>query len=211
MTTGYTYPVAKGEITTFKDFAAECAKAFGARLSKDVGGPLIVEKAFATVHVSDYYYTHVNETRDELNKLLALTDEELPELYKAEYKEVCKRVKEWNDDNEAQKRVFGELLEFIEAWIPPTSEHDKFKAFMIQQVTDSIPKYEHEYPPVLTPLEWHHKELKRAMERMTDAEKDLNKQIERAATANEWLSQLAESLNDFEKDFGGKLSSHQDS
>jgi hypothetical protein len=106
------------------------------------------------------------------------------------------------EKNELKKR-YSDILENAKNWQPPTKEHERLKAFMIEQLTDSrsfdcggLDYYEHEIKVVsaMTYKDYVTKKLtehNRSIERHKEYEaRDINNIKQR----NKWIKDLYDSL-----------------
>lgn len=195
MPTGYTCKVQSGDITEFKDFAMECARAFGALVHmrdnpQDAEIPEVIEP-------STFYAKELDKATADLAALEAMDDETIRERaadanVKAEkyyHDEVARR--------HAERARYYAMLDKVRAWTPPTPDHEDLKRFMTEQLCTSIDfdcKYVPDRPVPKSPTEWLNKqreELKRSIERYTE---ENNKEIARAAERTAWIKALREAL-----------------
>jgi hypothetical protein len=133
MPTGYTADIADG--ITFQKFAMNCARAFGAliALRDEPAGAEIPE-----FKPSAYYDTSLAEARERLTRLLALTpDEAEDEALRAHLNAEEARAK-YAREKEALRLKYEAMLADVEAWRPPTPDHQGLKNFMREQITESI-------------------------------------------------------------------------
>ena len=140
MPSGYTSDIYNGKEVTFKDFALGCARAFGACVMQrddpaDEKPKIMPEESYHT------------EELKKLKKFQKPTKDQFESYVKETIADYEKSIKE---KNELKKR-YSDILEKAKNWKPPTKEHERLKAFMIEQLTDSrsfdcggLDHYEHE-------------------------------------------------------------------
>lgn len=145
MANGYTYPIIEGEGITFSQFAQRCARSFGACFTlRDE--PLSNELPDKLPY-DDYYKERLEHYQQEYNKFLEnpTTYEEAERKY-AEYLETMKTCYEHDKMVCTQNREkYKAMLDQVEAWQPPSVEHEPLKQFMIEQLNETI-KFEKEIP-----------------------------------------------------------------
>ena len=191
MPSGYTENIYYGKEVTFKDFALGCARAFGACVMQrddpaDVKPKIMPEESYHT------------EELKKLKKFEKPTKAQFDSYVKETIADYEKSIKE---KNELKKR-YSDILEEAKNWQPPTKEHERLKAFMIEQLTDSssfdcgVSFYESEltYLSAMTYEDYVAKKLaehNRSIEYHKEYEaKDLNNIKQR----NKWIKDLYNSL-----------------
>jgi len=194
MPTGYTAPVQSGEITEFKDFALQCARAFGALvMMRDEPMDAKIPDAFEP---SDYHTRRLAEAKAELERLRSLT----PEQIEAEAEKAWQTELDYHNKRVAetalQRKRYEDMLAKVEAWVPPTPDHTGLKEFMASQLRESIEFdcRDREPPKRKTSEEWLHAALKSALWNVEYHEKGQREEIERTEGRNRWLRELRESL-----------------
>lgn len=200
MPTGYTYKVQNGETTSFKDFAMECAKAFGVCIDlKDTPNAEIPEK----IEPDECYLYWYNEARSALEEFCQLSDQEKESRYNEYCKEEEKRAKNRRDTKKLEKERYEAMLKKVRAWQPPSSEYENMKAFMIEQLEDSIDfdcrESSFDYPELPCFEEWAEKRKKRLRENITKYWGEWQEEKLQAESRTNWLKLLRESIKNFEK------------
>jgi hypothetical protein len=167
MPTGYTAALVEGE-QPFDEFVLDCSRAMGAAImQRDAGaGPTMVPP----LDVARYD----NEIQDYITRLEEL--DEMPEHVqdKARRAEFADRLVRYQAELTKTAQVAERLnrrIEEVEAWEPPTEDHANFKAFMLDQLHETL-KYDGTvsdfYLPVLpTPQAWFDREVKSAKDHLT--------------------------------------------
>ena len=192
MPTGYTTDIYNGKDVSFRDFALTCARQFGACVMQrddpaDVKPKIMPEESYHT------------EELKKLKKFKKPTKAQFDSYVKETIADCEKSIKE---KNELKKR-YSDILEKAKNWQPPTKEHERLKAFMIEQLTDSknfdcggLDYYEHEIKVVsaMTYKDYVTKKLiehNRSIERHKEYEaRDINNIKQR----NKWIKDLYDSL-----------------
>ena len=191
MPSGYTSDIYNGKEVTFKDFALGCARAFGACVMQrddpaDVKPKIMPEESYHT------------EELKKLKKFEKPTKAQFDSYVKETIADCEKSIKE---KNELKKR-YSDILEEAKNWQPPTKEHERLKAFMIEQLTDSssfdcgVSFYESELTSLsaMTYEDYVTKKLiehNRSIERHKEYEaRDINNIKQR----NKWIKDLYDSL-----------------
>lgn len=193
MATGYTYPVAEGKVTKFKDFALMCARAFGALIElrdQDMDAPLPKK-----IEPSDYHLNKLSETKAALTKVLSMT---VAQTEKAASASLAKRLEadaESDKERDTENARIQKMLAQVKDWTPPTPDHKEMKKFMIDQLQSSIhEKYSFPAPKDITGAEWQSKEIARLTQDVEYHTEKYAEECKRAADRNEWLQKLRESL-----------------
>jgi hypothetical protein len=196
MPTSYTADVQSGKITEFNDFAMSCARAFGACITmRDDPSSAVIQDEFAP---SDYNAKALIDANAILSALEALTPDERQAAADADNDAV---IKSW-DDREAerakQRERYEAMLEKVQAWAPPTSEHAGMKTFMIEQIVGSI-KFDcsesyGKRPEPKSTADWYADALSRANNNISYHAKAQAEEIERALKKTKWVADLRASL-----------------
>lgn len=196
MPTGYTAGVADGKITTFRQFALQCARAMGALVmmrDEPFDAPIPDEMRPDT----KYYDERIAEARAILERLPTLTAEECEaEAEKAHAEALAAHDRHQAERRETQAR-YEAMLEKVRAWTPPTSDHVGMREFMQEQLVESI-RFDcgtSSPPPVKkSGREWRLEQIEAASRRLQYMTAERAKEIARTAERNAWLKALRESL-----------------
>jgi hypothetical protein len=194
MPTGYTSAVADGEVTEFRDFALQCARAFGALIEMrddSADAPLRLPRE------SDYYEREVKETEARLANLHSMTTKEINEAAAVAYAAAVKRVEGYNAERRTTKERYEAMLAHVAAWKPPSPDHHELKQFMRQQLQQSI-DFDCRCP---TPLpakrdaeEWWRDEIKNAERSLKSAAESAASERARVSGRRAWIQSLLASL-----------------
>lgn len=195
MPTGYTADVQSGKVTEFRDFAMQCARAFGACITMrdDPSDAPIPEK----FEPAPYYANALKEAEAELERLRVMTIDQ-QDVAAREHNDL--ELASWRsreDERVLQRHRYEVMLEKAKAWTAPTEDHVKFREFMISQLSESIEWDCGRSSPQPTPLkrsEWYSKAIADAMLRVARYEEEVEKEIERANDRTAWVKALRDSL-----------------
>lgn len=201
MPTGYTADVGDGKVTDFRTFALQCARNFGATIMQR-DEPTDVPPRFR--EVAPYYAQRLNEAKDEIARLETLTLEDAEREAAAEYAARLATEKEYAAKRIETRSRYETMLEAVNEWEPPTTEHEGLKHFMREQLTSSIDFDCADYHTKhirYTAGVWLAKAKTKAASDLAHAEKSLAGEIDRCNGANKWIAALYESLPASE--FGG--------
>ena len=191
MPTGYTTDIYNGKEVTFKDFALNCARAFGACVMQrdDPAG----EKP--KIQPEESYHTKALKKLGKFKK-----------PSKKQFKTFIKRLIADNKEIINKKKVLGkaysEMIEQAAKWTPPTTEHEALKDFMIKQLVESkqwdcgIDHYESEFLSlsVMTYEDYIEEKKQRYINNCKYHEEHLIKNIALIKQRNKWIEDLYNSL-----------------
>lgn len=197
MPTGYTSVFQEGKEVTRNDFILRCARAFGALIAmrdEPLDSPL-PEK----FEPSTYAKESLERAKRQLEHFNTISDEDAEAEMNKEHQEDTTRHEEAvKRENELKIKYQLTLLE-IEAWNPPTAEHEELKRFCIKQLTDSIEHdcnyfYYKQKPELQEVNSWIKEKIAFALREVAYFEKEWAEEVKRTEKRNEWLNQLRESL-----------------
>ena len=199
MPTGYTAKLCKGK-QTFKDFALQCARAFGALIdmrddSMDVPIPEDIKR-------STYYDEALSKAITDYDKLKAMLPGEALAYGKACSQKRIKQLKGWLAEHKSARGRILKMISRVEAWPAPTKEHVPMKIFMLEQLGSTLQHdgdtayYEKEIAKAktLTPIEYYQADLSTAARNIDYYKEEAQKDRERNASRNAWLKALRQSL-----------------
>lgn len=197
MPTSYTADVQSGQITEFKDFALGCARAFGALITmRDDPADAAVPDEFVP---DQYYADRLREATAELAALNELTSDEIAAKAEQSNAERLAWHREYIAGKQEERARYEAMLEKVRQWVPPSSDHEELKKFMIQQLDTSIDfdcstRYAPNEPKPQTPTEWLNQSRDDLTRRIQSAEKSSDEEIERCAKRTAWVRLLKASL-----------------
>lgn len=197
MPTGYTYPIIEKSAYSFKEYAMDCARAFGACiLMRDDPKDTPIPEKFEP---SDYNQRASEQAKRKLSELSAMTQEEQVAFGQSASKSAITHALEYLNKQKAENAKLDAMAKKVEAWAPPTEKHKGLKKFMLEQIAISKNKIEYsmegvEQAKARLPLDFYDDALadaKRSIEYHTKANE---KEIQRANSRTEWVQKLRESL-----------------
>jgi len=198
MPTGYTAPIADG--ITFKEYAMGCARAFGALIMmRDEPQNAEIPEAF---EASTYHKDAIEKASMELKELLAMDHATAAAKAKEAHKKHIDYHTEAIAKNEALAVKYKAMLAAVEAYESPSPDHDNFKKFMADQITESMEfdcssKYHREAiesAKLMSGAEWILAEKKRLEDSMEYHKREYQKELDRTNKRNEWIRKLRDSL-----------------
>lgn len=194
MATGYVHPVADGKVTTLRDFALQCARAFGALITMrddpmDAPIPERLEPNFS------FYEGALSKARADLARLSAMSLVEAREAQAAERAEQLAERERYISEREAEFGRVRAMRAATAEWTPDPDCAD-LKAFMLDQLDSSLEggPYAMPLPPEVEVGEWHKNAIEDAGKRIGRYEAEIAKEISRTAGRNAWLDALRRSL-----------------
>lgn len=198
MPTGYTDAIKDG--ISFKTFALNCARAFGACVSlrdAPVGGEQI-PYAFKP---SSYHVEEVERAKSALEALEKLTPEQCDERALMDWTTAVSSHKANLERKRALRVSYEAMLSKVNAWVPPTVDHNNLHHFMREQLQQSIDfdcdeRFFTEPAPRLTGEEWRERERIRLADGIAYHEAQHADEVKRAADRTAWVQALRDSLED---------------
>lgn len=188
--TGYTHKVPEGQ--TFEEFALGCARAFGALVTmRDAPSDAPIPDEFVP---DEHHADALARARAQKAAWDAMSDDERAEWARTE---IDARRKDHQDHVTRKLNVIESLnsmLAQVQAWTPPTPDHREYKAFMVQQLTDSIGWERPSAYTEPTPMEVVNKRTEHLAWEIDYHERELQKEIERCKSRTAWVRSLKESL-----------------
>lgn len=196
MPTGYTAAIKDG--ITFRQFAMNCARAFGATITmRDDGGDgSNIPERFEP---SDYHLKELRKAQNELAVLSAMTPEDVAKRASEDYEAAEARRLETLREKRELRAKYEAMLAEVKAWKTPTPDHIQFRNFMLEQIGSSIDfdcgeSYYDKPTQRLTPEEW-------LLGRRSKIEGDIDyhtknyaEEVERTEKRNAWIKALRDSL-----------------
>lgn len=196
MPTGYTAAIADG--IDFNTFVIRCARGMGALIMmRDAPMDAPIPERFEP---SDYHSKKIEEAVTRLERLRSMDDIdaylEAWVVYNAAIKSNSDSIRKSEDLREKYK----EMLEKVQRWEPPTSDHEGLKNFMIKQITSSLGfdcdiRYYTDNPPTrLSGPEWKEQEIKKVLHVIEYHTEEHSKEVRQTEQRNKWLQELRISL-----------------
>lgn len=199
MPPGYTHAVQDGKITTLRDYALCCARAFGALIEmrddpSDAPIPEVLEPR------TNFYDEMLIQARTKLDFLAVLPDDQCEIQAKAAFEKELADHTKYESDRYQEKLRYEKMLEKVSKW-QVTDDLRSLKDFMAEQLRTSIghdcsTSYSPKGPIRLTGQDWRRRELEKASRDLAYGTEHRNGEIQRTNERNQWLSQLRGALPD---------------
>lgn len=193
MPTGYTAAIADG--ITFKQYALNCARAFGALvLMRDDPADAPIPERFEP---NDYHANELQNASARLSTLRLMSPAEAEIAAQNEYDEAVARENKYAKERAELHQKYDAMLAQVVAWQAPTPDHVKYKEFMEEQIRDSI-RWDcrgYSAPPLrLSATEWLTEAIKKAEHDIEYHTKHHAEEVERTNTRNTWIKALRDAL-----------------
>lgn len=196
MPTGYTASVMDGKVTEFKQFAMQCARAFGALVTmRDDSMEAPVPEAFTP---SQYSADRLAEAKAHMASLQSMTPEQVQDACDKDFADrTASRVKYKAEQAEQNARLDAMLAQ-VSKWTPPSGNHVEMKKFMREQLEmsrNSIGDAARSDPiKKQSPSEWLYEQLEKAQRDIGYHAAEHEKEVERTKGRTLWVQQLRQSL-----------------
>lgn len=198
MPTGYTAKLMT-EGQSFDEFVLTCARAMGAcvMLRDDDLGPVTLDRIQSCE--GNYYAETFEEAQATHESLQSMDEEAQLKFGAAQREETMTRYSMLIEGAKEQNARLAEMTKRVEAWEPPTPDHEGLKEFMIGQLRQShetVDYYERSLKEWRdrTPLEVYRECLADAYESLEWKRNALREATERNRARVEWTRQLIESV-----------------
>lgn len=197
MPTGYTAAVCDGKVTDFKEFALQCAHAFGALVAlreERMDSPIPEFKP------SSYNSEALTNEQAELARVKAMSLGECASEAMSDYRKALDDHQKRVDKATAIRERLLAMRSRVFDWTPPTSEHQGLKDFMIQQLDETISfdgkagTYYIEQARKIGGAEWRESRIAALTKSITYHAEEHKKEVERVNGQNRWVSELRRSL-----------------
>ncbi len=196
MPTGYTHNVQDGTLTDFSAFVMQCARGMGACIMmRDDPMDAPIPEAFEP---SSYYKESLDKAIADWNELKSRTDDELRVMWHKAHVDALAYHAKSTASNHKERSRYEAMLANVEAWQPPSDDHEGLKKFMREQLTESIwfDCHVREAAPVQIPFEqWKQARFDADRRSIEYLRKSWDDEVERTNSRNLWLKQLRESLS----------------
>ena len=198
MPSGYTAIIGDKKDVTFKEFTIQCSRAFGACIMQR-DDPLDVPPKKQSVDA--YYEDELKDATRKLNIFLKTPEKEMLVKLKKEIQDKNKKIeinnaKQLKEKDELKAR-YNSMLTQVEAWQPPTTDHEGLKQFMISQINDSIKWDCNVYPdhPIQQSVnKYYNTQLEYLKDNVENAQKRYNDELKTVTTRNKWIDDLYKSI-----------------
>lgn len=196
MPTGYTAPLYEGEEISFEEFMLRCSRGWGVAIVLRDHPPDVLPTEENVVE-GDWRARLLVEAEARYDRVRDLTPDEVAAEHQAELEERARANAENVANCEAIRERYEAMLARVSSWEPPTEDHVGFKAFVIEQLTESLAADATSYArplETLTDAEWQAARLERLGAEIKRQREDVWKQAERDVERQRWVRELRESL-----------------
>jgi hypothetical protein len=198
MATGYTAAIKNG--ISFQEFALSCARAFGACI--DMRDDPMDKPIPDKLEPDSYHNDRLKQVKKEISETKSMTIKQATVEAKKLYTDLLKQREESIKEIKDLKIKYEDMLTKVNAYKVPSSEHTRFKEFMIEQIKDSIKYdcnleyYEKEKAnlKVLSGKQYKENKLKQLKWDLDYHTKENEEEIKRNNERNDWIKKLKESL-----------------
>jgi len=193
MATGYTHPVVAGEVTELADFVLSCARAFGACIQQRdeaPNAPIRLPERSTT-----YNDREIDRLRQELAEVEAWSLEAADRAEAAERGRLYRQREESADRYAQENAALQAMIAKVEAWNPPTEDHENLKAFMLEQLRSSLWELSDWPVPDRVPAaQFKAERMERLHRNLANAIRRQHEETERIEGARQWIIDLAHSV-----------------
>jgi len=193
MATGYTYPVAEGEITGFPQFAMSCARAFGACIEmRDDPKDAAIPEEFKP---SDYHEKALAKAQNKLLDLYAMKPQQITKAAEKAFAVIQDAHEKWEAKKATENSRLKAMIAEVKAWKPPTPDHVGLKTFMLDQLSTSLHNAEPEkVPERQSDDDWYASAVERAKADVKYHSEHHARDVALAKERTEWVKSLRASL-----------------
>lgn len=193
MPTGYTADIAKG--ITFKQYALNCARAFGALVTmRDDPADAAIPEKFKP---SNWHAEQLQIASDRLAQLRLMSAGDCEAAAVAAYNAAMKERAEQLREKDELRAKYEAMLAQVVAWQAPTPDHVEYKSFMEKQIRESIEwdcTLYGDAPVQMTGAQWLAEETRKA-ERIVSYHTDHDAgERKRVDGRNAWIKALRDAL-----------------
>lgn len=196
MPTGYTAKL-MSEGQSFRDFVLLCARAMGACvMMRDDSLSADIPEKFAP---SDYSAKPLEESIEKVKSLQAMTTEQREAFGAAEKVKTTASLQSSLDREIKEHNRLETMRLEVEAWKPPTPDHEGLKRFMLEQIKISDPSMDYYQRGIAeaearSPMGFFVAALSQARHDIEYHKKADREERERTEGRNLWIAQLRESI-----------------
>jgi hypothetical protein len=197
MPTGYTSDLYEGKDVSFPEFAMRCARAFGALVQmRDMPPDAPIPDQFAP---HSYHKEALERAQRQLEEVTSWDAKEAERGAERSHQELLKETLKGKVSSRALKKRYETMLEKVATWEPPTSDHERLKQYMTEQLQQSLDfdcatSLYYELPARLTGEEYREQQIAAAQRDIEYHSEQYTGEVERAEERTEWVKQLRESL-----------------
>ena len=193
MPTGYTAPIADNTPGfTFKKYLLTCARAFGALI--DMRDDSLYAEIPDSIEPSKYHIENIERIDSEIELWRKLSPCEIKGKYEDYYKSQMDYYNKYLIESKELKERYAGMRKQAEAWVPPTSEHEGLKKFMIEQIDISVRDYVPDIPNRILPTDWFFSKIEMLKEDREYHVKEYDKEVKNCDEKTKWIQELKKSI-----------------
>lgn len=195
MPSGYTYKVENGEMTELNEFVWRCARGMSAMDHMHEEGP-DVPISFSDTESIERCEKNLEDTKLERDALDMLSGDQMRRHLEGCFQSAHSSDVDYHIQWERENGRYQAMLDKVQAWEPPTEEHEGLKQYMIGQLESSMSPAREEPPKPADP-DWDVEEKKLRdgiLKNIGYYEKHLVKAKEWNQERIDWLTTLDESV-----------------
>jgi hypothetical protein len=166
----------------------------------------IIPDKVETTSTTNFYLKEIDKYTNRITCLKDLTPDAAELLAKKDYEEHVAKAETVVAEARKNKQILESMLIQVEAWKPPTEDHEGMKENMVDDLKREINKLERNYNPDdwifqsvylvkrQTGKEWHAEKLEKAKKCLKYCIKELAKETTRIESRNKWVKELKDNL-----------------
>jgi hypothetical protein len=196
MPTGYTSDLYDGKEVTFQNFVLHCARALNVFVElREEPQDEPIPDLFTP---NSFHDEQRRAAEAKIARLEGLSDEEADELARSSYETAKREFEELVASRTQRRGRYLAMLTQVRQWTPPSPDHEGLKAFMIQQLEDSMQSdCDMTFitaPELQTAAEYKEQLLAAARRSLEYHAREYRMEVERVAKRNQWVRLLRQSL-----------------
>lgn len=176
-----------------KSFVLKCARAFGALI--EMRDDPLDKEVPDFIEPSHYHLKALDQAITRRAQIMAMTRDEIVAAADLEAKHRTESNRKSYEEEFPRYQRFIEMREQVQAWVPPTPEHNNLKAFMLEQLEHDCrePKTPEACSPK-TPEEWLEEEIRSCNDAVAYHSEQYDRDVQRAKERSAWIRDLKKSL-----------------
>lgn len=196
MATGYTAKVKEQDDVPLREYALDCARAFGALITMR-DEPMNAEIP-EELEISSYHKKALGKASKEFYNAIGMRNDEAERLANEAYVGNLESHGESLKENKETSFRYGKMLAKVARWQSPSEDHDSYREFMISQLEDSLSfdcGHSSYMPKKQTGAEYRATLVKDAKWSMDYHKKNFAEEVKRTKRRTKWVQDLRDSLD----------------
>lgn len=148
-------------------------------------------------HIEPDMYSHdrLVKARAQRDAILAMSEEELLAKMQNEFQEANESYDQYEKQNKENLVRYETMKSMVDAWSPPSREHDSLKRFMLEQLDTGKPYIYHRARAKEESVrDYQAKLIADYSKTILDCEREYAKELVWVAEANKWIARLIEDV-----------------